>query len=75
MFYMKKKIVLIVTFSIAFVSFANIRLPSILNSNMVLQQQSAVKLLGWSSPAEKIFVTTSWNNNTDSKIGTGDAKW
>ncbi|MDB5279011.1 MAG: sialate O-acetylesterase [Ferruginibacter sp.] len=54
---------------------ANIRLPNVINNNMVLQQQSAVKLWGWAGPAEKIFVTTSWDNKTDSVIATRDAVW
>jgi sialate O-acetylesterase len=56
-------------------SFADIRLPSVISNNMVLQQQSEVKLWGWSAPAEKIYVTTSWNNKTDSTIATRDANW
>jgi len=57
------------------ISSADIRLPSVLGNNMVLQQQSTVKLWGWSSPAEKIFITTSWNNKTDSVVATRDANW
>jgi sialate O-acetylesterase len=72
---MKKIITLILAFSTAIVSFTQIRLPSVLNSNMVLQQQSTVKLWGWCSPAEKIFVRASWNNKTDSVSGTRDANW
>ena len=72
---MKKIITLILACSAVIVSFSQILLPSVLNSNMVLQQQSTVKLWGWCSPAEKIFVKTSWNNKTDSAIGTRDAKW
>lgn len=56
-------------------SFAGIRLPSIIASNMVLQQQSKTYLWGWSDPAEKIIVTTSWNNAIDSVVATRDAKW
>lgn len=55
--------------------FAKVRLPSVLSSNMVLQQQSTVTLWGWSAPAEKIYITTSWNAITDSTTGSGDAKW
>lgn len=55
--------------------FAEIRLPAAISSNMVLQQQSKSKLWGWASPNEKIFVTTSWNNVTDSTVTTKDAKW
>ena len=54
---------------------AAIRLPNILSNNMVLQQQSTVKLWGWAAPAEKILVTTSWNNKTDTVITTRDANW
>ena len=54
---------------------ANIRLPNIINNNMVLQQQSAVKLWGWADPAEKIYVTTSWSNQLDSVVSSRDANW
>lgn len=54
---------------------ADVRLPAVLSSNMVLQQQSSVKLWGWAAPAEKIYITTSWSTITDSAVATGDAKW
>ncbi len=60
-------------FSLA--SIANIRLPSVISSNMVLQQQSMVKLWGWCEPGERIHITTSWNDRTDSVRGSRDAKW
>ncbi len=54
---------------------AAVRLPAVLTSNMVLQQQSNVKFWGWSDPGERIFITTSWDQRTDSVIGTRDGKW
>ncbi len=54
---------------------ANVRLPAVISSNMVLQQKSSVKLWGWSDAAEKIIITTSWNNKVDSTIGDGNGKW
>jgi sialate O-acetylesterase len=60
---------------ISFVSVANIRLPAVISSGMVLQQNSTAKLWGWCNPGEKIAITTSWNNRTDSATGTGGAKW
>ena len=42
---------------------------------MVLQQKSNVKLWGWASPGEKIFITNTWNNKTDSIVATGEANW
>ncbi|HRI21589.1 MAG TPA: sialate O-acetylesterase, partial [Panacibacter sp.] len=65
--------VLLLAFSV--VSKADIRLPNVINSNMVLQQQSSVKLWGWAGPSEKIYVTTSWNNKLDSTVTTRDANW
>lgn len=56
-------------------SFAAVRLPAVISSNMVLQQQSQVKLWGWGDPGEKIHITTSWNDRTDSVTGTRDGKW
>ena len=53
----------------------DITLPSVLSNNMVIQQQSTVKLWGWASSTEKIFVTTSWDNKTDSVITDGNANW
>lgn len=54
---------------------AQVRLPAIFSDNMVLQQKSAVAIWGWSSPGQKIYVTNSWNNTTDSTRATGGARW
>jgi sialate O-acetylesterase len=55
--------------------FANIRLPSILGSDMVLQQNSSVKLWGWGDAGEKVRVTTSWAGKVDSTSVDGNGKW
>lgn len=53
-----------------------IRLPAIIGSNMVLQQQSNVKLWGWGEPNEKVVITTSWDNKTYPAVTvTGNATW
>jgi sialate O-acetylesterase len=70
-----KKIFVIALLLIVSTSYANIQLPAVLSSNMVLQQQSSVKLWGWSAPAEMIYITTSWSNKTDSVKATRDANW
>lgn len=54
---------------------AEVRLPSLIASNMVLQQQSSAHLWGWGGPADKVYVTTSWNNKKDSATVGRDAKW
>jgi len=75
---MKKSFSLFLLSTFLFISFssiAGIRLPNVISSNMVLQQQSKATLWGWADPAEKIFVTTSWNNAIDSVTTTSGAKW
>lgn len=54
---------------------AAVRLPAVLASNMVLQQQSSVKLWGWSEPRERIAIVCSWDNHVDSVKGSRDGKW
>lgn len=54
---------------------ASVRLPAVLASNMVLQQQSDIKLWGWAGPGERILVTVSWSGKTDSTFATRDANW
>lgn len=71
-----KKVLLLAAIYFSFSSvYANIQLPAVLSSNMVLQQQSKVKLWGWSAPGEMIYITTSWDNKTDSVKATRDANW
>jgi sialate O-acetylesterase len=56
-------------------SYAQLRLPAVLSSGMVLQQKDSVRLWGWSGPGSTVYVTTSWNNVTDSAIATNGATW
>ncbi|MEY3500447.1 MAG: hypothetical protein RL308_2116, partial [Bacteroidota bacterium] len=39
---------------------AEVKLPAIVSSNMVLQRNTTVKLWGWADANEKITITTSW---------------
>ena len=60
---MKKSIVAFLTFFLLIcttATFAKIKLPSIISSNMVLQRNTSVKIWGWATPGEKITVRTSW---------------
>ena len=51
-------LLLLLTFSTQL--FAKVTLPALVGNNMVLQQQSKVKIWGWSNPEALIKVTTSW---------------
>ncbi len=73
---MKKQLLLLMLACfIALSGAANVRLPNILGSHMVLQQKSTVKLWGWAAPGEKISITVGWDNTTYQTQTTNDAKW
>jgi len=55
--------------------FSEVRLPSIIGSNMVLQQKSEVELWGWCSPTEKISVMVDWDTTVYRTTGMRTAKW
>ena len=52
---------------------AKVTLPRIIDSKMVLQQQSEVKLWGWSDQKE-VTINTSWNNKKY-KVKVSDSRW
>ncbi|MHA4809343.1 sialate O-acetylesterase [Flavitalea flava] len=72
---MYKYFFLLLSMVTGLVSYAQIRLPSVISSNMVLQQKSKVRLWGWCEPGETVNITTSWNNRVDSVKGNRDAQW
>ena len=41
---------------------AKVRLPHLVSDNMVIQQQTDVRLWGWAKPGKKVTATTSWSN-------------
>lgn len=69
--------VLSLLFGLGFILSAHtqLRLPSVLSSGMVLQQKDSVTLWGWSAPGSPVYVTTGWNNYTDSTNATNGATW
>jgi sialate O-acetylesterase len=54
---------------------AEVHLANILQSNMVLQQQSDVAIWGWANPSEKVTVTTSWDTNIYQAKSTDNANF
>lgn len=56
-------------------SFAKVELPSILNDNMVLQQQSDAKLWGKAKSDTKITIKLSWTNNVYTTMSNSAGKW
>lgn len=68
-------VILFLQLLICSICLAQLRLPAIISSGMVLQQNDSVALWGWANPGEKLFVTTGWDNKTDSTIITNGAAW
>ena len=53
--------------------FADIKLPAIFASDMVLQRDSDITVFGWADPGEK--VTVSFNSTNVSAVTGNDGKW
>lgn len=52
-----------------------VKLPSILADNMVLQRQSEINLWGQAHPKSKITIKTSWNNKRYETLTNAEGKW
>lgn len=50
----------LVACALASAAIADVRLPAIIGSNMVLQQRSEVPIWGWDTPGQKVTITPSW---------------
>ncbi|MEI9943029.1 MAG: hypothetical protein WDN26_02300 [Chitinophagaceae bacterium] len=74
-----KKIFLLCTFiiGISFSSklFAVIRLPALISSNMVLQQNSQATLWGWADASERFVISCSWKTTFDSVTAFNSGKF
>lgn len=54
---------------------ANVSVPSIFATSMVLQQQTEVKIWGWAKPFEPVKVTTTWDDQTYEAKPSPNAEW
>lgn len=54
---------------------AQLRLPAIIGSGMVLQQNDSATLWGWAGPSEKVNIVTSWNNQRYEASTDRNAHW
>lgn len=76
---MKKNILLllITSFTVLLCESVNaeIKLPAIVSSNMVLQRNTTVKLWGWADANEKITIKTSWTKNAINIQADAEGNW
>ena len=72
----KKILIAVISFiCFAFSVYPKVKLPSILSDNMVLQQQSNVKLWGETKPNTSIEITTSWDRKVYNVHSDTQGKW
>jgi sialate O-acetylesterase len=65
----------LISFLITVKSFSQLRLPAVISSGMVLQQNDSVALWGWGYNGQPVKITGSWNNNTASTVVTNHGNW
>lgn len=70
-----KSLVTIVFLIHSYVINCQLRLPALMSSGMVLQQNDTVNLWGWANPSEWVYVKPSWSNQKDSVKTDNGAKW
>ena len=54
---------------------ADVRLPKVIGSHMVLQRNSEVKIWGWADAGEEVRVVTSWRDAVFFAKADADGKW
>jgi sialate O-acetylesterase len=69
-----RKIAMILAIAVACNASA-LRLPEIINSNMMLQQSTDALLWGWAKPGSRVTVTTGWNHKSYSAKAGANGRW
>ena len=72
---MKKFILTTILALLAIAAGARVKLPPVLGSNMVLQQDSDVKIWGRANPGAKIQITTSWDGKRHKTEASDSGEW
>jgi len=70
-----KTIIALFAFVIPFLSLAKIDLPDVLSDNMVLQQNSVIKLWGRAKARKYVRIKTSWDSKEYKYFTRKDGKW
>ncbi|MCD6598540.1 MAG: hypothetical protein J7L04_12675, partial [Bacteroidales bacterium] len=73
-FILRSTLLLLLVFAF-FQAESQIRLPSVLQSNMVLQRQSEVVLWGWSQPGESFKLRLSWQKDKITVVADSLGMW
>ncbi|MBP9986506.1 MAG: sialate O-acetylesterase [Bacteroidales bacterium] len=72
---MKRLFCMIALLGIAICSHATLRVPDVISSNMVLQQQTQASIWGWADAGAKVTVITGWNSAKYNVTAAEDGSW
>ncbi len=72
---MKKIVSLLLLLSIVFSVYAELSLPAIFGSNMMLQQKTEVKIWGWTDKGQTVTVSPSWTEQRYTTKADNSGKW
>ena len=72
---MRKIVLVFLTFFTVVTANAEIKLPNIIGSNMVLQQNTGVRIWGVANKNAKVEITLSWNGNKVTAVADADGKF
>ncbi|TDD95729.1 sialate O-acetylesterase [Flavobacterium cellulosilyticum] len=71
----KKILLIILVLVVKQAVIAQVKLPSLVGDNMVLQQNAMVNLWGWASPNEKINIQLGWQNSPIEITANSEGTW
>ena len=71
----KRILTLAVLASLTLGTQAKVKLSHLVGDNMIIQQQSDVRLWGWAKPGSRVKATTSWGNEISEAKAGKDGKW
>ncbi len=71
----KKWVLFLVVLLLAVCATAEVKLPAIIGSNMVLQRETLVPIWGWGDPGEAVKVKGSWQDEWTSTKANDQGKW
>ncbi len=73
---MNKRICTLAVFTVLMVGLqAKVKLHHLVSDNMIIQQQTDVRLWGWAKPGRKVIATTSWSDARSEAKADKNGKW
>ena len=72
---MNRKLLLAILMAVSVTTQAKVRLHHLVSDNMIIQQQTDVRLWGWAKPGKKVTATTSWSEQRATAKADKQGRW